>query len=89
LTAGENEINGAAVDVFTVGHAAVGAAYGTLGLSLGVTTALALLWELAERPLKRAHAEKFPHPSQDTAPNAISDVIAVLVGRAVATELAG
>jgi hypothetical protein len=80
VIAADNEVNGAPLDRFTVGHAAVGVAYGAAGLSLLWTIALALAWELAERPMKAARPEWFPHPSDDTAQNAVVDVGAVIVG---------
>jgi len=86
LTAGPGEINGAPVDRFTLGHALVGYLYGVAGLSVPLAFALAVAWELAERPLKRAHPEAFPHASQDSVPNALLDVVAVMVGYAVANR---
>lgn len=68
------------VDRFTLAHAGVGAAYGLLGLGWGTVVTLAIGWELLERPLKDAIPQAFPHASQDTAANALTDVVAVIGG---------
>jgi hypothetical protein len=75
-----DEVNGAAVDVFTFAHMGVGAVYAAADLPFWLVTLLALGWELAEIPLKIAHPESFPHPAQDSAANAVGDVAAVLIG---------
>ena len=77
-TAAPGTINGDTVDRFTLAHAAVGAAYGMLGLRWGTVVVLAIGWELLERPLKNAVPQAFPHATQDTAANALADTAAVI-----------
>ena len=79
-TADPGTINGDALDRFTLAHAASGAVAGALKSPWWATLAGALLWELVERPLKNKYPEAFPNSSQDTVPNAICDVAAIMVG---------
>lgn len=82
-------INGDMLDRFTLAHAAVGAVYGLAGLGGAPVVALALGWELLERPLKDAAPQLFPHATQDTAANAIADAAAVIVGWWVVRRMRG
>lgn len=66
------------VDRFTLAHAGVGAVYGLLGFGWAPVVALAIGWELLERPLKNALPGAFPHATQDTAANALMDAAAVI-----------
>ncbi len=79
-TARRGFINGNPIDRFTLAHAAVGGVYGWFGLPWSAVVALAIGWELLERPIKDAVPELFPHPSQDTAENALLDAAAVIGG---------
>ncbi len=83
-TARAGEINHAFVDPYSLVHAAVGAAFGLLGLSLGWVLAIAIGWELAEHVLKNLIPTVFPHPTQDTLANSAGDVLCALVGWAIA-----
>ena len=74
------EINGDFVDRFTLAHAAGGAALGLMRTSFPTALVVAVGWELVERPLKDAYPALFPHETQDTLPNAVGDVLAVLGG---------
>jgi len=86
VEADPTKVNGAIVDQFALGHLAVGAFYGRLQLPWCATLALAIGWELLERPAKAHRPDLFPHPSQDSAPNALIDVAAVMVGWAYARQ---
>lgn len=68
------------LDRYTVGHAAVGAVYSAMGLSLLSTAALAVAWEVLENPLKDNLPLIFPQASHDSLANATADVVAALVG---------
>ena len=79
-TARAGEINGDALDRYTIGHFAAGTLLGLGRASFAWTLALAIGWELIERPLKDAYPKAFPHASQDTFANAVFDVVAVVAG---------
>jgi hypothetical protein len=68
------------LDDYTVMHLALGAAYGAMGASAKQALAIAVGWELAERPLKRLAPGIFPTESQDSPQNALGDVLATLAG---------
>ena len=74
------EINGDAVDRFTLAHGAAGVLLGLGRVPWWAALGLAVGWELAERPLKRAVPRIFPHASQDSLANATCDVLAVMLG---------
>jgi hypothetical protein len=76
--------NEAAVDRFTLAHLALGYGLGRIGVSFPISAAIALGWELLERPLKERSPNLFPNPSQDSSPNALMDVGAVLLGHIIA-----
>ncbi len=80
MDAQPGQINGDVFDRFTFAHASVGASAAAMGFGLMPTVLLALFWELIERPLKDKFPQAFPNASQDTAPNAIGDVLGVLAG---------
>ena len=79
-------INKDAIDRFTLAHFAVGYGLGRIGVSFPISAAIALGWELLERPLKEQRPNLFPNPSQDSAPNALIDVGAVLMGHIIARQ---
>lgn len=74
-TAKPGEINGDALDRFTLLHFGAGAALGAVGAPWWAVVTVAIGWELLERPLKRKAPELFPHSSQDTVPNAVVEPI--------------
>lgn len=73
-------INRDLLDRFTLAHAAIGALYGLIGLSLPWMLVLAVGWELVEDPLKAYLPRLFPHGTSDTLRNAVGDVVAVIGG---------
>lgn len=79
-TAAPGQINAELVDRFTLVHAGVGVLLGYVGLSGGVAAAVAVGWELLERPLKDSYPQLFPNPSQDSLPNMIGDSVAMMLG---------
>lgn len=79
-TAKPGQINHATVDRFTLGHVAIGVIMGLVNVPPTWAWAVAIGWELLERPLKKNIPEIFPHPEQDTLPNAIGDIAAMLIG---------
>ncbi len=74
------EVNWGPFDQFTLMHVAVGAAQGAWGLPFWFAAVWGVGWELVERPFKRAVPQWFPHATQDTAPNALWDAMAVMGG---------
>lgn len=72
--------NHAVVDRYTIAHLGVGLVYGALGLSFLPALGLAVGWEIAERPLKERVPAIFPQASQDSWPNMIGDIAAVMLG---------
>jgi hypothetical protein len=74
------EINGDALDRFTIAHGAAGVLMGLGRVPWWGALVLAVGWELAERPLKRVIPRAFPHASQDSLANATCDVLAVMAG---------
>lgn len=73
-------INQRPVDRFTLAHLVGGFIAGELGAPPAVAVAVAVGWELLERPLKRAAPGAFPNPSQDSLSNAAVDAAAFLGG---------
>ena len=73
-------INGAAVDRYTLGHAATGVAKAALGLGLPLSVGLAVGWELVEDRLKDRWPRAFPYSSHDSIANAAGDVAGVAAG---------
>ena len=73
-------INSDVVDRFTIAHFGVGGALGALDVPFLAAAAAAIGWELLEVKLKESMPEVFPHPSQDSIPNATADVLAWCAG---------
>jgi hypothetical protein len=73
-------INGDAFDRFTLAHFASGVVSGSFNSPWWATATGAVLWEVAERPLKDRWPGAFPHSSQDSLANAVVDVLAVMAG---------
>jgi len=79
----DEEINLSPVDRFTLVHFGAGVGASVLGLTLEQTLALAIGFEVVEYLVKDAHPQIFPHPSQDSLPNAAVDVGAAVGGHAL------
>ena len=79
-TARPGEVNYPVVDRFTLIHAGFGALLSIMGASRNQALAVAIGWELIERPLKRTMPQIFPHSTQDTIPNMAGDAIANYLG---------
>jgi hypothetical protein len=77
--------NVAHVDVFTLGHAALGFGAARLGVSLAAAAVLAIGFELMEDRLKTQFPVIFPRASPDSKPNALTDVLAVVAGHVIGT----
>jgi hypothetical protein len=77
-------INQSVFDRFWLLHAAAGFATQRLGLTTNQSIALAIAWEVIENDLKDRYPAAFPHPSHDSARNAIGDVLSSLAGYYVA-----
>jgi len=71
------------VDIWTGWHAAIGVAYGAVGVPWEYALSAAVLWEVVENPLKDRLPEIFPDACHDTLGNAVADVAAVMVGYAL------
>ncbi len=78
--------NQAAVDRFTLAHAAVGYLFGRLGVDWRSAIAGAVAFEALEDGLKRMAPAVFPHAEPDSKINALADVGAFLAGYAWATR---
>jgi hypothetical protein len=74
------EINGDAIDRFTLAHFGVGVALGLLGAPTWVAAGWAVGWEIVEDRLKDALPRLFPNATHDTKENALTDAAAVLLG---------
>ncbi len=85
--ASPGEINGDAIDRFTLIHFLAGAIAAKCGISLFATSILALGWELAENRLKDSFPDVFPNKSHDSIENAIVDAIAMTLGHIVARKV--
>lgn len=81
------EINGDAVDRFTLGHFAAGVLMGLGRVPMPAVVVAAIGWEFIENPLKAAYPGAFPHASRDSIPNAVVDAAAVLAGYALIRAL--
>lgn len=79
-TARPDEINGAALDRFSIIHFSSGVATGMLGTPAWAAAVGSVLWEFIERPLKDHFPEMFPHPLQDRLTNATTDTIFMMAG---------
>jgi hypothetical protein len=79
-TAVPGETNYPFVDAFTLAHLGVGALLSILGASQKQALAVAIGWELIERPMKRSMPNLFPHSTQDTIPNMVGDAVANYLG---------
>jgi len=76
----KGEINGDAVDRFTLVHFLAGAAMGAAGYNTQTATVLGALWEVLEHPLKNNFPQAFPDPTQDRTINSVFDILAVAAG---------
>lgn len=76
-------INQAAFDRFTIAHFAIGVTMGVAGVPRLAALAVAIGWEIVERPLKRNFREAFP--SQDSLQNATVDALAMTAGYCAAS----
>lgn len=76
----KGEVNYSLVDRFTLAHAAIGVAYGAMGLGFPLVLILAVGWEVVENPLKAYLPRLFPGGTADTFANIIGDVVAVICG---------
>lgn len=76
----EMAVNQVPIDAFTALHYAGGVGMKVVGLNPPAALALAVLWELAEPPLKQRYPSQFPHPSVDSFANKCFDVIAAMIG---------
>lgn len=85
--ASPGEINGDVVDRFTLAHGAAGVLAGSVGVGPLGALALAVGWEIVERPLKRALPGAFPNATQDTWGNMVGDVGAFMIGWFIANRL--
>jgi hypothetical protein len=83
-TAVPGEVNYDPVDLYTLGHIAVGAVLNVVGVPFWGAAAVGVGWELLERPaqvrklLQIAHPKAYYH--QDTAANALWDAAATMGG---------
>lgn len=67
-------------DRWSLGHVGKGAFLRSSGVGAGATFAIAVAWEVLERPLKDCFPALFPESSQDTLQNMVGDVISTLSG---------
>lgn len=74
------QINGDAVDRFTIGHAAVGVIMGLARAPWWFAIPVAIGWELVETPLKRRVPQIFPRSTADRPVNAFFDAAAMIGG---------
>lgn len=74
-------------DRWTLGHAAAGVVYAWMGLKWPTALVAAVGWELLENPLKRNLPTVFPDSCQDSAPNAVGDILAVVAAYGVTRML--
>lgn len=79
-TAQTGEINGDAIDRFTIGHAAFGTIMGLGRVPWWGALTVAVGWELLEHVLKDAVPAAFPHATQDTLINSTFDALAMMLG---------
>jgi hypothetical protein len=83
-TATSGEINFGFIDPYTLVHGFVGVVAAAIGLRFFGMLALAVGWEIAEHLLKQLIPSVFPHVTQDTFRNSCGDVLATIVGWALA-----
>jgi hypothetical protein len=81
------DVNDAAVDRYTLGHASIGVLYGLARLPWWAALGLAVGWELVEDQLKDAMPGVFPYAAHDSLANATCDAAAVMVGYALIRAL--
>jgi hypothetical protein len=81
------EVNGDALDRFTLAHAAAGVLMGLGRLPWWAALGLAIAWEVAENPLKDRFPGVFPHATHDRPCNAVADTCAVMAGWAAMRAL--
>lgn len=86
-TAKPRAVCGRPLDAYTFAHLAAGAAFGVGGLSMGKTLIAAVGWEFLERGLKEMTPNTFKPAVQETFSNSFTDVVAVMLGWAGATQL--
>ena len=67
-------------DRFTLFHFATGAFMAMRGYEPETAIAVAVGFEVLERPLKSTFPDAFPNPEQDTLINSTGDVLATAVG---------
>jgi hypothetical protein len=79
-TASTGEINGDAIDRFTIGHVAVGTLMGLGRIPWWGALTVAVGWEVLERGLKDSVPAAFPSATQDTTSNAVFDAMAMMLG---------
>jgi hypothetical protein len=82
-----SEPNQTPIDLYSFGHLAIGAGLGWAGVRPELAIGSAIAWELLENPLKARYPAIFPFASPDTAPNALLDVAAWMVGYYLASSL--
>jgi hypothetical protein len=68
------------VNRYTLVYAGAGAALGRLGFSFFEAAAVAVAWEIAQRPLREVLPGLFPDPRHDSLAGAVVDTAAVLAG---------
>jgi hypothetical protein len=81
------EINGDALDRFTLVHFGAGVTLGLLRTPWWLAIPMAIGWEIVENRLKDRFPEMFPHATHDTLPNAVMDALAMTTGWAAARLL--
>jgi hypothetical protein len=86
-TARPGEVNHGPIDIWTVGHVAVGAGLGLVRAPWWVALGGAVAWEFAENPLKRHVFNSMVGSTKDTFVNSTVDVVALMVGWGVARSL--
>jgi hypothetical protein len=80
-------VNKAAVDQWTLGHAAVGAGLALLRVPAPVAVGFAIFFELIEDQLKERMPRIFPNASKDTKANALVDALASAAGYFLMVEI--
>lgn len=77
------EVNGSALDRFTLVHFASGTIIGLVGTPIYLAVALGAAWEVVENPLKDYMPDFFPNPTHDSPANAVCDFLAFSAGAAL------
>lgn len=88
-TALPGEINHPMFDRYSLVHLLKGMFARASGRDFSRTLSIAVLWEVAERPLKEHYPDLFPHATQDTLANMFGDVISTTSGWILANYLYG